>query len=112
MTDNTLQKISQDISSTLDGSLLLNRLVTSIYDFCFQGISNQTAKYLQYIGLFFMLKKSISAGSYLIRYIWKGAKHIQARASFDPPELKDRFGIKYWTLVVGADNELGKCFCK
>ena len=60
----------------------------------------------------YLIKKSFSVSKQLANYACPGFKYAQARLNFDPPEFKDRFGVKYWTLVVGADNELGKCFSK
>lgn len=104
MIDNTLQTISQTLSTTLNKSSLTSKVIEDVYSFLFNNPSNQTQKYLQYIGLLFLLKKSISWSITLGNYIWEGVKYVDSRAGFDPPEFKDRFGVKYWTLIIGADN--------
>ena len=78
----------------------------------FDNRSPKTIKYLKYIGILYLLKKSISLSINLGSYIFSSVKYLNSRIGFNAAEFRDRFGIKYWTLIVGADSDIGKVFSK
>lgn len=85
MIHNTMEKTSQEISSLLDKSLFINKITDSLYNFLFLSNTSQTKKYLQYLGILMILKKSMDAARHLFKYLHSGLNYIQARTSFYPP---------------------------